>query len=167
MPPLLRAATAGNVIALTSPTTPYEGDRLTFHWTTDTPIATNWIGVYDGDRQPGTGGSLVWVYTPAPPATPPSTPPGLSGGPYTAYLLAKDGYGILARTAPFSFVPGPSSRARTRPWTPSPRPRTARRGVLRPPGRTVDQAGRATPPAPRPSAASAATPGCRSPRTAP
>ncbi|AWS42807.1 hypothetical protein [Streptosporangium sp. 'caverna'] len=107
MPPLLHAATAGNVIALTSPTTPYEGDRLTFHWATDAPDPTNWIGIYDGDRQPGTGGSLVWVYTPGASGDTTLDTSGLSGGPYTAYLLAKDGYGILARTAPFTFVPRP------------------------------------------------------------
>ena len=124
MPPLLRAATAGNVIALTSPAPPYEGDRLTFHWTADVPDPTNWIGIYDGDRQPGNGGSLVWVYTPGTSGDTTLDTSGLSGGPYTAYLLAKDGYGILARTAPFDLrSPGPSSRVRTRPWTPSPRPR--------------------------------------------
>ena len=105
--PFFSAATAGNVITLTSPTTPYEGDRLTFHWTADVPDPTNWIGIYDGDRQPGNGGSLVWVYTPGASGDTTLDTSGLSGGPYTAYLLAKDGYGILARTAPFDFVPRP------------------------------------------------------------
>ncbi|MDP9844255.1 hypothetical protein [Streptosporangium lutulentum] len=99
--------TDGDTIALTSPTSPHEGDRLTFHWTVGVPDPTNWIGVYDGDRQPGNGGSLVWVYTPGASGDTTLDTSGLSGGPYTAYLLAKDGYGVLARTAPFSFVPRP------------------------------------------------------------
>ncbi|MEV6983543.1 endonuclease/exonuclease/phosphatase family protein [Sphaerisporangium sp. NPDC051017] len=97
----------GDSIVLRSPASPYEGDKLTFHWTTDTPHPKNWIGVYDGDRKPGNGGSLVWQYTPAASGDITLDTSGLSGGPYTAYLLAKDGYGILARTTPFSFTVRP------------------------------------------------------------
>ncbi|WP_369368426.1 hypothetical protein AB5L52_42355 [Streptomyces sp. CG4] len=100
-----RAADAptGDSIALTTPS-PHEGDKVSFHWTTDAPDAKNWIGVYDGDRQPGHGSSLAWQYTPGASGDLTIDTSGLSGGPYTAYLLAKDGYGILAKTAPFSFL---------------------------------------------------------------
>ncbi|MFC4035698.1 hypothetical protein ACFO3J_30135 [Streptomyces polygonati] len=94
-------------VAVTTAAPYYEGDPLTFHWTTDAPDATNWIGIYDGSRLPGVGSSLVWDYTPAASGDLTLDTSGLTGGPYTAYLLAKDGYGILARTAPFSFVPRP------------------------------------------------------------
>lgn len=94
-------------LVLTAPATLFEGDRAAFHWTTGAPDAKNWVGVYDGDRAPGDGGSLVWEYTPAPSGDITLDTSGLSGGPYTAYLLAKDGYGVLARTAPFSFAVRP------------------------------------------------------------
>ncbi|MFJ8788683.1 hypothetical protein [Streptomyces sp. NPDC102462] len=97
---------AGDSIELTTPT-PYEGDKVSFHWTTDTPHAKNWIGVYDGDRLPGHGASLAWEYTPGAAGDITIDTSGLSGGPYTGYLLAKDGYGILARTAAFSFAVRP------------------------------------------------------------
>ncbi|MEU7964062.1 hypothetical protein AB0D09_11440 [Streptomyces sp. NPDC049097] len=88
-------------------TAPYEGDKLSFHWTTDAPDAKNWVGVYDGSRVPGNGASLAWEYTPGASGDITIDTSGLSGGPYTAYLLAKDGYGILARTTPFSFAVRP------------------------------------------------------------
>ncbi|MFF0223548.1 hypothetical protein [Streptomyces sp. NPDC004629] len=99
-------APTGDSIKLTTPT-PYEGDKVSFHWTTVAPHAKNWIGVYDGDRQPGHGASLAWEYTPGAVGDITINTSGLSGGPYTAYLLAKDGYGILARTAAFSFAVRP------------------------------------------------------------
>ncbi|SCD57688.1 Endonuclease/Exonuclease/phosphatase family protein [Streptomyces sp. DvalAA-14] len=49
----------------------------------------------------------MWDYTPAPSGDLTLDTSGLTGGPYTAYLLAKDGYGILARTAPFTFTARP------------------------------------------------------------
>ncbi|MFJ7244800.1 endonuclease/exonuclease/phosphatase family protein [Kitasatospora sp. NPDC098652] len=94
---------AGSALTPTSTSSPAEGDRLTFHWTTDAPDAKNWVGIYDGSRQPGTGSSLLWKYTPGASGDVQLDTSALTGGPYTAYLLAKDGYGILARTAPFSF----------------------------------------------------------------
>ncbi|MFJ9609663.1 endonuclease/exonuclease/phosphatase family protein [Kitasatospora sp. NPDC101176] len=99
---------AGSALTLTSSANPTEGDRLTFHWTTDAPDAKNWVGVYDGTRQPGTGSSLLWKYTPAASGDVQLDTSALTGGPYTAYLLAKDGYGVLARTEPFSFRPKPA-----------------------------------------------------------
>ncbi|MFJ9518830.1 hypothetical protein ACIRPK_11245 [Kitasatospora sp. NPDC101801] len=98
----------GSTLALSTPTNPAEGDRLTFHWTTDAPDAKNWVGIYDGTRLPGTGSSLLWKYTPGTSGDVQLDTSALTGGPYTAYLLAKDGYGILARTAPFSFRPKPA-----------------------------------------------------------
>ncbi|MFD8788215.1 endonuclease/exonuclease/phosphatase family protein [Kitasatospora sp. NPDC059599] len=99
---------AGSALTLTSSSDPTEGDRLTFHWSTDAPDAKNWVGIYDGSRQPGTGSSLLWKYTPDAAGDVQLDTSALTGGPYTAYLLAKDGYGILARTAPFSFRPKPA-----------------------------------------------------------
>ncbi|MEV7603162.1 endonuclease/exonuclease/phosphatase family protein [Kitasatospora sp. NPDC089797] len=99
---------AGSALTLTSSGNPVEGDRLTFHWTTDAPDAKNWVGIYDGSRQPGTGSSLLWKYTPGTSGDLQLDTSALTGGPYTAYLLAKDGYGILAQTGPFSFRPKPA-----------------------------------------------------------
>ncbi|MFE7530633.1 endonuclease/exonuclease/phosphatase family protein [Kitasatospora sp. NPDC057542] len=99
---------AGSALTLSSSPNPTEGDRLTFHWTTDAPDAKNWVGIYDGDRRPGNGGSLLWKYTPGTSGDVQLDTSALTGGPYTAYLLAKDGYGILARTEPFSFRPKPA-----------------------------------------------------------
>ncbi|WP_326816527.1 hypothetical protein OIE61_04825 [Streptomyces sp. NBC_01762] len=94
-------------LVLKAPATLYEGDQATFGWATGAPHPQNWVGIYDGDRRPGNGGSLVWVYTPAASGDVTLDTSGLNGGPYTAYLLAKDGYDILARTDPFTFIPRP------------------------------------------------------------
>ncbi|MFF7634452.1 endonuclease/exonuclease/phosphatase family protein [Kitasatospora sp. NPDC008050] len=98
----------GSSLALSSPTSPTEGDKLTFHWTTDVPDATNWVGIYDGTRLPGNGSSLVWKYTPGGSGDLTLDTSALTGGPYTAYLLAKDGYTVLAQSAPFGFTPKPA-----------------------------------------------------------
>lgn len=98
----------GSTLILASPAAPSEGDKLTFHWATDAPDAKNWVGVYDGTRKPGTGSSLLWKYTPGGSGDVQLDTSALTGGPYTAYLLAKDGYGILAQTAPFTFTPKPA-----------------------------------------------------------
>jgi exonuclease III len=84
---------------------PHEGEKLTFTWTTATPNAKNWIGIYDGDRKPGTGSALAWAYSAAAAGTLTLDTSGLTGGPYTAYLLYDDLYPVLAKTAPFSFSP--------------------------------------------------------------
>jgi hypothetical protein len=96
---------AGSDTLTASTLAPHEGEKLTFTWTTGTPGAKNWIGIYDGDRQPGTGGSLVWAYAAAAAGTLTLDTSGLTGGPYTAYLLYDDQYPVLARTAPFGFTP--------------------------------------------------------------
>ncbi|MFF2354837.1 endonuclease/exonuclease/phosphatase family protein [Kitasatospora sp. NPDC058115] len=98
----------GSTLTLTSSSGPSEGERLTFHWTTDAPDPKNWVGIYDGDRLPGNGSSLLWKYTPGTSGDVQLDTSALTGGPYTAYLLAKDGYGILARTGPFTFRPKPA-----------------------------------------------------------
>ncbi|MDT0464841.1 endonuclease/exonuclease/phosphatase family protein [Streptomyces gibsoniae] len=115
MPPLSQAVASGSSIAIASTTPPQRGDKLTFAWATDAPDAKNWIGVYDGDRQPRSGSSsLVWAYVPdAASGQTTIDTSGLSGGPYTAYLLAKDGYGILARTEAFSFAGAPTGSSIT------------------------------------------------------
>ncbi|MEU1422293.1 endonuclease/exonuclease/phosphatase family protein [Kitasatospora sp. NPDC005751] len=99
---------AGSALTLSSSANPVEGDRLTLHWSTDAPDAKNWVGIYDGSRKPGTGSSLLWKYTPAAAGDVQLDTSALTGGPYTAYLLAKDGYGVLAQTAPFTFRPKPA-----------------------------------------------------------
>ncbi|MDH6126076.1 endonuclease/exonuclease/phosphatase family protein [Kitasatospora sp. GP82] len=98
----------GSTLVLGTPTSPTEGDKLTFRWTTDAPDPKNWVGIYDGTRRPGTGSSLLWKYTADGAGDVQLDTSALTGGPYTAYLLAKDGYGILAQTAPFSFEPKPA-----------------------------------------------------------
>ncbi|MFF2660653.1 endonuclease/exonuclease/phosphatase family protein [Kitasatospora sp. NPDC058032] len=98
----------GNTLTPTWSTSPFEGDRLTFHWTTDAPDPKNWVGIYDGARRPGNGGSLLWKYTPGTAGDVQLDTSALTGGPYTAYLLAKDGYGILATSEPFAFRPKPA-----------------------------------------------------------
>lgn len=97
----------GSSLALLRPTVPKEGDQLTFCFATDAPHAKNWVGVYDGARQPGDGGSLAWKYVTTAEGEVTIETQGLTDGPYTAYLLAQDGYAILARTAPFSFAVRP------------------------------------------------------------
>ncbi|MYW05201.1 hypothetical protein, partial [Streptomyces sp. SID3343] len=104
---------AGSSLVLVRPTTPQEGDRLTFRFTTDAPHAKNWVGIYDGDRKPGVGSSLAWKYVTTTEGEVVIDSQSLTGGPYTAYLLAKDGYAILAQAGPFTF--------RERPAVPRPR----------------------------------------------
>ncbi|MEW2165264.1 endonuclease/exonuclease/phosphatase family protein [Streptomyces sp. NPDC007084] len=99
-------APGGDSVVLTTPA-PREGDEVSFHWTTDAPDPKNWIGVYDGDRLPGHGSALAWAYTPGAAGDITIDTSALSDGPYTAYLLAKDGYGVLAKTAAFSFAVAP------------------------------------------------------------
>ena len=126
---------AGNVIALTSPTTPYEGDQLTFHWTTDAPDRQELDRHLR--RRPAARHRLLaglGVHPAAPPATLTLDTSGLTGGPYTAYLLAKDGYGILARTAPFSFAAQPGHPAPHAVVDALTAPRSRRRGRSRPLG---------------------------------
>ncbi|WP_405591349.1 hypothetical protein [Streptomyces sp. NBC_01190] len=111
MSPLSSSAASGSAVALTSPTAPQRGDKLTFTWSTDAPDPKNWIGVYDGDREPGTGSALVWAYVTTAGGALTLDTSGLTGGPFTAYLLAKDGYGVLAQTQPFSFAGQPAGDA--------------------------------------------------------
>ncbi|WP_037914080.1 endonuclease/exonuclease/phosphatase family protein [Actinacidiphila yeochonensis] len=98
-------AGTGDSLVITSSATPHEGQKTTLAWSTGTPNAKNWVGVYDGDRQPGNGSSIAWAYTAAASGTLTLDTSGLTGGPYTAYLLFDDTYPVLARSAPFSFTP--------------------------------------------------------------
>lgn len=109
MSSLSQTAASGSSITTGSTTAPQLGDKLSFTWATDAPDPKNWIGVYPGDRLPGSGSnSLVWAYTPGASGRTTLDTSGLIDGPYTAYLLAKDGYGILARTESFSFAGAPA-----------------------------------------------------------
>jgi hypothetical protein len=98
-------AESGDSVVLSSPQSPVEGDKTTFTWSTSSPNAKNWVGIYDADRQPGTGASIAWAYTPGTSGTLTLDTSGLTGGPYTAYLLYEDLYPVLAKTAPFGFTP--------------------------------------------------------------
>jgi phospholipase C len=44
----------GSSLVLSTPSSPTEGDRLTFHWSTSAADPKNRVGVHDGTRQPGT-----------------------------------------------------------------------------------------------------------------
>ncbi|MEU1192739.1 hypothetical protein [Streptomyces sp. NPDC005859] len=103
----------GNSLALSTPDDPREGDPLTFRWTTDAPDPLNWVGIYSGPILPARGiGSLVWQYTPGTSGDVVlDRKPPLTGGPYTAYMCAKNLYGVLATSAPFSFRPHPAADA--------------------------------------------------------
>ncbi|MCX5385837.1 hypothetical protein [Streptomyces sp. NBC_00083] len=96
-----------STVRLVAPGSPREGDRLAFHWTTDAPDPKNWLGIYDGDRRPGTGSSLVWAYVTTAAGDLTLDTSGLGEGVYTAYLLAKDGYGVLAQTPPITITARP------------------------------------------------------------
>ena len=72
----------------------------------------DWIGLYPSDRLPGDGDSLLWNYVdPAAVGITDGTVSfagGLPVGSYVAYLLANDGYDILA-SEPFTVIaPAPS-----------------------------------------------------------
>lgn len=71
-----------------------EGDELLVRWTTDAPHALNWIGVYPEGVKPGSTSSTQWAYTPQ--ASGSVTFQGLTAGSWDVYLLAQDGYGVLA-----------------------------------------------------------------------
>lgn len=107
--PTAPAVTVVGGAEMTADGTEYkDGESITFAYETDAPHDTNWIGIYDGDRQPGDGGSLIWEYA-----------PGISGeqqftldlpvGTYHGYFLALDGYTILGDPVPFTVVADPDA----------------------------------------------------------
>ncbi len=105
VPTSANADVAGSSLTMTSSTPLAQGDEVTFSFTTAAPSGTNWVGIYSGSTPPGDGASITWSYTPGASGTVTLDTSSLSGGPYTAYLLANNGYGILATSAPFSFQP--------------------------------------------------------------
>ncbi|KAH7363440.1 endonuclease/exonuclease/phosphatase family [Plectosphaerella cucumerina] len=107
MPPCL-------VLAMTSwPLISFSWNRdrslFTFDYSTDSPHATNWIGIYASNGGPVNQvkpeASMKWAY--APNASGSITVPAdsLAGGSYKAYFLARDGYKWLASPITVS-VPG-------------------------------------------------------------
>ena len=84
---------SGSQISLKS-TDLIDGDDVVVNWTTDAPHAKNWIGVYPKGVKPGGPASTQWDYTPQASGT--ITFSGLGVGQWDIYLLAQDGYGVLA-----------------------------------------------------------------------
>ncbi|MGW5878680.1 endonuclease/exonuclease/phosphatase family protein [Nocardiopsis terrae] len=78
-----------------------DGEEFTFTYSTPDPHPTNWVGLY---RASGGGPvdeeyvapSLVWEYAPGAEGTVRLSADSLEPGSYTAFYLARDGYGWLA-----------------------------------------------------------------------
>lgn len=110
--------TATGTLALTT-ANPVVGQPLTFTYSTATPNATNWIGLYDNPSggptdQKSHGASTVWTYVQGTSGT--ATIPSdalTSGHSVSAYLLYNDGYTWLAK--PISFTLSDPA-----PYTPTP-----------------------------------------------
>lgn len=67
--------------------------------------AYNWIGLYPVGAQPGSVSSLAWQYTPAEGGRAAFDTSSLAAGTYAAWLLANDGYSVLAGPVPFTITP--------------------------------------------------------------
>ncbi|KAI9172694.1 exonuclease III [Paramyrothecium foliicola] len=82
---------------------------FTFDYTTSSPHATNWIGIYASNGGPvdqiKVEPALKWVYAPASSGSVTVTAGDLAGGSYRAFFLARDAYGWLARPIAVT-VPG-------------------------------------------------------------
>lgn len=87
---------------------PTVGVPLTFSYTTDTPMAMNWIGIYNNPADGPTdqkhhAGSTVWTYVQGTSGTATLPSDALTPGhPITAYLLYNDGYTWLAQPITFT-----------------------------------------------------------------
>ncbi|NLT26648.1 MAG: hypothetical protein GXX90_08395, partial [Microbacteriaceae bacterium] len=84
------------------------GATIELAYATDAPHAKNWIGVYPADVAPGTRTSLLWTYTPDAAGTAEFVLD-LPAGDYRAYLLARDGYGVLGEPVSFAVVADPDA----------------------------------------------------------
>ncbi|WP_221585792.1 DUF4073 domain-containing protein [Microbacterium sp. G2-8] len=83
------------------------GDALSVSYETDAPHELNWIGVYPAGVTPGDTASTQWAYTPDPSGT--VAFDGLAAGDWDVYLLAEDGYGVLAGPARVAVSPDPGA----------------------------------------------------------
>jgi endonuclease/exonuclease/phosphatase family metal-dependent hydrolase len=83
---------------------PNQNDEVTFGYATNDPAATNWIAVYAPGKSPTNDQKSYTTYWYAPNAsgTIRSADIDLTAGTYNAYLLAKNGYDILAGPVPFT-----------------------------------------------------------------
>ncbi|WP_435769867.1 DUF4073 domain-containing protein [Nocardioides sp. SYSU DS0651] len=93
--PPLPAATvaAGSSITVSAEQLRY-GQTLQVDYATDQPHQLNWVGVYRAGQTPGSVSSTMWEYTPA--ATGSVSFTGLAPGDWQVFLLARDGYDVLA-----------------------------------------------------------------------
>lgn len=73
-------------------------DPVTFDYTTNAPDSTNWIAIYTGDNSPTNNmySYSAWVGAPSSSGSARIDPTAADEGEYRAYLLAKNGYDILA-----------------------------------------------------------------------
>ena len=100
-------ATVTGTLTLTT-AHPTVGAPLSFHYTTDTPMAMNWIGVYNDPADGPTDqqyhrGSTVWTYVQGTEGTVSLPSDALTPGhPISAYLLYNDGYTWLAQPITFT-----------------------------------------------------------------
>ncbi|RDA86972.1 hypothetical protein CP532_6736 [Ophiocordyceps camponoti-leonardi (nom. inval.)] len=89
---------------------------LTFQYSTKSPDAKNWIGIWDPLSGPSDGaarastGSEAWKYVTDAQGTAQLRVSNVKPGMYKAYLLARDGYKFLAPPVDV-FVPGPGPMA--------------------------------------------------------
>ncbi|MBK1826644.1 hypothetical protein [Haloferula rosea] len=96
-------------IGLVADKASYEaGETIRFDWSgNDGFVSTDWIGIYRDGETPGVEFSTAFQYTSGTDGNL-SGFDSLSAGDYDAYLLANDGYTVLAETS-FSVVPEPST----------------------------------------------------------
>lgn len=79
---------------------------LTFNYSTTAPAAKNWIGLYKysaGPENNQTVNSLTWDWAPASEGSVQLSVKGISAGTYTAYLLANNGYALMAEPIDLHF----------------------------------------------------------------
>lgn len=104
--PAASAGVEGSVITPAA-TELVQGRTLTVDYTTEVPDPTNWIGVYPAGSAPGSVPSTQWQYVTE--AEGSVSFPGLGAGDWDVYLLAKDGYDVLAGPVTVRIVPDPDA----------------------------------------------------------
>lgn len=92
---------APSALSLTT-TNPVAGQQLTFQYSTGSPAAKNWIGIYGPNDTPGPVAARVWAYAPSADGTVTLSSGSLGVGTWKARFFANDGYTEL--TAPITFT---------------------------------------------------------------